>query len=455
MRQSRPNLLNFFYLLSSGLFISLLGTVYRIWLARKIGPEGLGIFQMTYPVYRLLSGVAALGLPMALTKWVAEYLAGKEFAEIIAFKKWAVKIVAGSSLATMGLLIAATPFLSKFPFTDPRVLTAFYIVAPAIPFSALAAIYRGYYQGFSLMAPTAVSEVAEQLMEIGVTWFGLTFFLPFHPDAGFIYPVLGLTAGEVTCLISLLFFNRAEDSIKRDSPVQPTFSGIEALHFSWPLLLNQITVAAGLAGESVLIPHLLMAKGYSVAQSTKLFGVLEGMASPVAFFPLIFIFPLATVLAPQVSSAKKTRAFPTIRAKLIRFYCLAVIISSVGGLLIYHGAPALSFFLYQSYDATTSIQLLVFGLPFTALASLNITVLRSVGRCGRILTLSLWGIGLEAAGLIILTLHYGINGAALAIIVTQIFMFLASLTASRDFRGRRGQNSPKLPPPSRFPDLLR
>jgi hypothetical protein len=80
--KKRPNLRNFFYLVGSGFIIQLAGTVYRIWLARRIGPEGLGILQMIYPVYRLLSGLATIGLPLALTKWTAEYLAARQYQEL-------------------------------------------------------------------------------------------------------------------------------------------------------------------------------------------------------------------------------------------------------------------------------------------------------------------------------------------------------------------------------------
>lgn len=93
----RPNLVNFIYLVISGLIIQLIGTIYRLWLARAIGPEGLGIMQMVYPVYRLLSGFGSLGLPLVLTKWVAEYLAAREYGKIQTLKNWSVKVTTVSS----------------------------------------------------------------------------------------------------------------------------------------------------------------------------------------------------------------------------------------------------------------------------------------------------------------------------------------------------------------------
>ena len=81
-----------------------------------------------------------------------------------------------------------------------------YIVAFAIPFSALSAIYRGYFQGYSLMAPTAISEITEQAIEITSTVLLVEIFAKFMPFSNFAAPVFGLTMGEVTCLITLMIF---------------------------------------------------------------------------------------------------------------------------------------------------------------------------------------------------------------------------------------------------------
>ena len=42
------------------------------------------------------------------------------------------------------------------------------ILAPAILFSCLTAIYRGYYEGLSNMYPTAVSEIIEAICKLAI-----------------------------------------------------------------------------------------------------------------------------------------------------------------------------------------------------------------------------------------------------------------------------------------------
>jgi stage V sporulation protein B len=430
--KTRPNLMNFFYLVGSGLIVQFAGSIYRIWLARKIGPEGLGILQMIYPVYRLLSGIATIGLPLALTKWVAEYLAYKQYTKITLLKNWALRIVLVSSIIIAALLYITTPFLSRNVFTDPRIQESLFIVALAIPFSAISAIFRGYYQGYSLMAPTAASEIAEQIIEISSTCLAVEFFLQVLPFSVFGAPVFGLTMGEITCLLTLIVFYKYSHKPHVSQLIHEASYDLELpqrqiFRYSWPILLNQIVVSISLASEGVIIPHLLMSSGLNGAMSTGLFGKLTGMAEPVAYFPLIFAAPLGSVLSPQVSSAFKTKSFQKILRKISLFYLVTAFFCLLAfGLILFTAGP-ISKFLYQDTSPTLLIKILVVGLPFTGIGILNISILAAVGATKKVMVLSIWGVGLKTFALIGLTPLLGVVGAAWAINITQIFTCLASM----------------------------
>jgi stage V sporulation protein B len=430
--QKRPNLHNFCYLIGSGLFIQLLGTAYRIWLARRIGAAGLGIFSMTYPVYRLLSSIATIGLPLALTKWIAEYLTTGEYHEITALKNWSVRSVFAFSLGAALTLYLSAPYLSSHLFSEPRVKEALLIIAPAIPFSALSAIYRGFYQGFSLMAPTAVSEVTEQIAEITVAACGLTCLATLLPFASYSYPVIGLTAGEIVCLATLVSFRRLPRSNCVLAHSTPPIPHWEILNYSWPLLLNQIVVSVSNASEGVLIPQFLIRAGHSTAASTQWLGYLNGMAAPLAYFPLILLFPLGTVLSPQISSGFKTDSLPLLRSKVHRFYLATTLISLVSYETILLSASFLAQKLYHCLNPVALIKILVIGMPFTAFSIINFTILTAIGASNQVLAISLWATGLKTA-LLFLAAYFGINGAAWAITITQVFTALTGVLELRSF----------------------
>ncbi|MCL6590632.1 MAG: oligosaccharide flippase family protein [Firmicutes bacterium] len=433
-RNLRPNLRNFFYLVISGLTIQLAGSVYRLWLANRIGAEGLGILQMVYPVYRLLSGLATLGLPLALTKWSAEYLAAGRFLEVKSLIKWAVRLVSVSSMITGLALFCFAPSLGQFVFTDGRVTEALYMIALAIPFSALSAVYRGYFQGHLRMAPLAASELTEQTVEIGFTFFLLSCFFNQLPFSHGTTPVLGLTLGEVTCLVTLLCFrkNAPPNALAQAPPISvPALPRREVLQYSWPLLLNQIISSVSMASEGIIIPRLLMAGGIPAAVSTGLFGQLTGMAEPVSYFPLILLAPLASVLSPQVSSALQIGALGRMKKKIRLFYMVTLILCLACFLGIMSLAGPISLILYGSAASAPLIRLLVIGLPFTGIAILNISILGAAGATAKILLISVWAMGLKAFCFAVLIPLEGITGAAWAINITQIFLALESMVELR------------------------
>jgi stage V sporulation protein B len=436
-RNSRPNLRNFFYLVTSGLIIQLAGSIYRIWLANRIGAEGLGILQMVYPVYRLLSGLATLGFPLALTKWSAEYLAAGRYLEIKSLIKWAIRLVSVSAMGACLALFLSAPLLGRFVYTDGRVSEALYVIALAIPFSALSAIYRGYFQGHSRMAPMAASELTEQTVEIGFTFLLISFFfnqLPFAPGTT---PVLGLTLGEVTCWITLLCFRKNASPVMPGTLTQPALIPVPSLprreifQYSWPLLLNQIVSSVSMASEGIIIPRLLMAGGISATVGTRLFGQLTGMAEPISYFPLILLAPLASVLSPQVSAALQTGALERMKKKVRFFYTVTIILCLACFLGIMLLAGPISRILYHSVAPAPLIQLMVIGLPFTGVAILNISILGAAGATDKILMISFWAMGLKAFCFVVLIPLLGITGAAWAINITQIFLALGSMVELR------------------------
>lgn len=434
--KARPNLQNFIYLLGSGLLIQLMGTVYRIWLARKIGAEGLGIFQMAYPVYRLLSSIAAIGLPMALTKWVAEYYTTGDLQSIAMLKKWSLQVVTVGSIIAAGALLVTAPFLSQVVFVESRVKFGLLVLTIAIPFSALSSTLRGYYQGFSRMAPTAVSELTEQIAEIGFTFLGLTYLTAYIPLAGHHYPIIGLTIGELVCFGTLWAYHR--EQFLPVQPILPTVQlpKIEILNYAWPLLLNQIIVSTGAAAESAIIPRLLIGVYHTTSESTQWFGILNGMAAPVAYFPLILLAPLATVLSPQVSASLKDPRPQSFKTKLLRYYSAALMMSIVGLIIIYSQAALLSNALFHTLQPVYLIRTLALGLPFVGLAMLNLTILSAAGDSEKILLLSLWAIGLKTALFFAFVPLLGVSGAAWSITMTQIFIFLSSLAEIRPHLAR-------------------
>ncbi|HPF21751.1 MAG TPA: oligosaccharide flippase family protein, partial [Syntrophomonas sp.] len=55
----------------AGAISKILGALYRIPLARLLGGEGMGLYQMAYPIYTTILSLATAGVPVAISVLVS------------------------------------------------------------------------------------------------------------------------------------------------------------------------------------------------------------------------------------------------------------------------------------------------------------------------------------------------------------------------------------------------
>lgn len=105
---SRPLVKGVLTLSTASLLVRVMGFIYRVLLVRTAGPEVVGVFQMTSPLLRLSSALVSLGLPIALSKTVAESLTKRDTARIRrSFKASFTVVLANSLIATAIILLGA------------------------------------------------------------------------------------------------------------------------------------------------------------------------------------------------------------------------------------------------------------------------------------------------------------------------------------------------------------
>ena len=58
-------------LTTAGMISRIIGFFYRIFLSRTIGAEGIGIYQMIFPVHALLLALSVSGIQTAISRFVS------------------------------------------------------------------------------------------------------------------------------------------------------------------------------------------------------------------------------------------------------------------------------------------------------------------------------------------------------------------------------------------------
>ena len=128
--------------------------------------EGIAIYQSAYSIYNVFLAICVTGIPIALSSLVAK--AGDEEAEALA-KSTFYAITAFTSLCAVLLIAFSGPLAILLAGgNEPLAQPSLVLLALSLPFMGITSSKRGYFQGKSLMTPSAVSQLAESFVKVAV-----------------------------------------------------------------------------------------------------------------------------------------------------------------------------------------------------------------------------------------------------------------------------------------------
>lgn len=177
-----------------------LGAFYRVPLTNILGAEGMGVYQLVFPVYALFMTLATAGIPTALSRIVAEQRARGEGARKYLFSALMTLVTLGVLAGV--LMLALSSVLASWQ-GNPAAASGYIAVAPAVVLVGIIAGLRGWFQGEMFMLPTALSNVIEQAVKLGVG-VGLAVLLSRRSaEAAVFGALMGVTVSELVAAIYL------------------------------------------------------------------------------------------------------------------------------------------------------------------------------------------------------------------------------------------------------------
>lgn len=294
----------------AGIVVKILGGLNRIFLSRLLGGEGIGLYQMAYPVYILLLSIVGAGIPIAVSIMIAEQAARGHYSGVRRiFHVTLAFMTVVAVLCGLALPFGAQAMIELGIVRDSRALPALAVLGPALSLSVIVCCFRGYFQGLQLMTPTALSQMADQFVRVctmlALAWVFLPRGLEWAAAGASFGAVPGAAAGLI--LIAFLYYRHQRNPLPDDDGV---FVIQSARHIIRRLVVLAVPVAAAnmllpavASIDLFIVPLRLEAAGYSTHQATALYGYLTGMANGLVQLPAILTISLATSLVPAVSAA--------------------------------------------------------------------------------------------------------------------------------------------------------
>lgn len=430
----------------AGVLTRILGAVYRIPLVGVVGAEGIGLSNLVYPLYTMLLTISTMGIPIAISKLIAERVAKDNYRGAQRVFSYSLQFLFVSGLIFSVLLYLGATVFARDLFKEPRAYLSIIAISPAILLVALMSSLRGFFQGLQRMTPTGVSQIVEQIVRVG-TMLVLAYTLMPH---GVEYAAAGITFGAVTGgLAGLLYLAwlylrfRPEflDRVRRfEGSSRDTEGSVlwEILRLSIPVSLAGLILPLMQFLDSAIVVPRLQASGVPTQQATALFGQLAGMAFPIVNLPTMVTYALGIALVPALSASLiegRRAAAQRLAGKGLRVTMVLILPSMVG---IYVLATPIMTLLYPSAFPTveaarqggTLLATLASGTLFLAAQQTSSGILQGIGRTDVPVKSLLVGAAFKVGLTWYLTglPQYGVNGAAIGSVVG--FLVAASLNVS-------------------------
>ena len=283
-----------------------LGAVYKIPLGNLLDKEGMAHFYVAYNIYSLLLILSTAGLPLALSRLVAQaHALGRRNQERRVFA------VALAIFLAIGLVCSGTMLL--FPgqlastLHDSLAADAIRALAPSVLFVCVISAIRGYTQGQGNMKPTALSQIIESAgkLVVGLSLAALLLRSGRSAHQAAAGAIAGVTVGSALSLavLGVFLLTRRERRPGSDIPRSRRQIVGELLRIGVPVTIG----AAGMSLITLLDQMLVMSTlqdklGMSEAAATALYGEYTfGMT--LFHLPSSFIYPVTISLIPAIGAA--------------------------------------------------------------------------------------------------------------------------------------------------------
>ena len=414
----------------TGFATRFMGFFYRIFLSHTFGEEGVGIYQLIFPIYAMGFSLTSAGIELALSRSTAYYIAKNEKHNAAELLLTALLITEALSIIAMLLIQRYAGFLAVSVLHEPRCEKLLMILSYVFPFSALHSSICGYYLGMKKTKIPSVSQLIEQITRIGSVWLLYTISCAQGHPFGIAVAVSGLIAGEICSSLYCLNLLSHEDEL---TFTPRAFTSAFKKHagsltgLSLPLTGSRVMLNILQSIEAVSIPIKLQLYGMSVKASLSTYGVLTGMALPCILFPSAITNSVSTMLLPTVAEiqAMDERSQLSSLIRKVFFSCISLGSICCAGLLLF--GQWIGKFLFHSPSAGDFIVTLAWMCPFLYTNNTLLSILNGIGKINLSFFINAISLVIRIAGVLLFIPQIGIYGYLWGLLISQLSIFFFCL----------------------------
>ena len=391
-------------LAAAAMITKIVGLAYRIPLTNIMGAEGNGYYGVVFQVYSLALMLTSYSLPMAVSKLVSARVALGQYKNAYRVFKGAMTFGILSGGIVSAIVFFNARFISEEIMKMGLSIYALRVLSPCILIVAILGVLRGFFQGYGTMIPTAISQVAEQLINAIVSVVGAYLLMQtgrsmasgeakesygaaFAAAGG----TLGTQIGALTALLFLLFvFTAYKTRLKRQMRRDRT-RRLESRKTIYKVLL--LTIAPVILSATVynisnlidqtMFSNIMAAQGMAEKEYSSLLGLLNGQYDTMTNIPLSVSSALAASFMPSLVTTMQTGNRKQIHSKInmVSRFNMLIAIPCAAGFITLSG-PILNLLYFNQDNAIPSLMLRIGGISvvFFCLSTVTNAALQGLDR---------------------------------------------------------------------------
>lgn len=394
-------------------------------------------FAMYLPFYEL----SLAGLPFAIARLISMYNAKEEYTTSNRVLKYAQRLMLGMGTLLFVLFIAFSGFYTYFKTsigTTPELYTALqraiYMLSPALILIPFMSGMRGYLQGFQSVIGVAISQVAEQVVRVGVLlgtlYVGIYVLGYAHGDV-MGYAMLSIPlAGLAAMLVMIPYYRRARrehffemEKYNEKSKYETKYLVKQIAFTAIPFVLSSL--ATTLYGQitNYSFEAIQIWSGVPAKTAELQFQIINEWSSKLVSIPLTFSMALSFAIISFITAAyesgnrKEMKKYTIKSFRMTSFFTLGSVLAMVA-----LAVPLVTFF-YGTWqnnyhiEIANALKLDGFRGVLFAFEVVTIAIMQGLGRKNKAVYYSYMGPLVKLILNIPLVYFLGIYGDILATII--------------------------------------
>lgn len=425
-----------FILTLTGFLSRFIGFFYRIFLSHTFGAEGVGIYQLIFPIFALGFSFTTAGIEVALSRIIAQKASLNNQKEAKQTLSLGIIISLSLSLSVSFLLQRNASWIARELLFDVRCTNLLITMSYAFPFASIHSCICGYYLGLKQTKTPALSQLVEQVIRVSSVYVICTFMLKQNHPLTITIAVAGLVFGEISSAFYCVFtLSRQQAALSHNFRRPGKYLSLtkELISLSVPLTANRVLLNVLQSIEAVSIPNCLILSGLSTSTSLSTYGILTGMALPCILFPSAITNSIATMLLPTIAEIQiqhdKKYLISVIKKVTFCVFILGCFCTSVFlitgnfiGNILFHNDTAGKFILTLAWIC-----------PFLYTNSTLISILNGLGKANNSFLINTCGLLVRITSVFVLIPRFGILGYLWGFLGSQFLIsLLAILVIIRD-----------------------